>query len=75
LEAVCSEGDVLTGGGYAISDEFVGHQYRVNSSAPRESGGLAWFVRIENLDDTELVFHARALCIHVEQDPGSAEPG
>jgi hypothetical protein len=67
LTASCNEGDILTGGGYAISAEFEGRQYRVNSSAPRSDVGLDWFVRIENLDDTALVFHAKAICLHVEQ--------
>ena len=63
----CEEGDVLTGGGYAISTEFRGRAYRVNSNAPRGSEGLEWLVRIENLDSRDLVFVARAICLHVEQ--------
>jgi hypothetical protein len=67
LTASCSEGDILTGGGYAISIKFRGHDYRVNSSSPRGATGLDWFVRLENLDDTKLTFHAKAICIHIEQ--------
>ncbi len=67
LMASCDEGDILTGGGYAISAEFEGYQYRVNSNAPRSDEGLDWFVRIENLDDTALTFHAKAICLRVEQ--------
>jgi hypothetical protein len=26
---------------------------------------LDWFVRMENLDDTDLVFHTKAICLHV----------
>ena len=66
LPASCNEGDILTGGGYAVSAEFEGHQYRVNSNAPRSPLGLDWFVRMENLDDSELVFHTKAICLHVE---------
>jgi hypothetical protein len=66
LPASCNEGDLLTGGGYAVSSEFEGHQYRVNSNAPRTPLGLDWFVRMENLDDTDLVFHTKAICLHVE---------
>jgi len=67
LTASCSEGDILTGGGYAISIKFRGHEYRVNSSSPRGATGLDWFVRLENLDDTKLTLHAKAICIHIEQ--------
>jgi hypothetical protein len=62
----CQEGDILTGGGYAISTEFRGQAYRVNSNAPRGDEGLEWLVRIENLDSTDLVFYARAICLQVE---------
>ena len=65
--ASCNDGDILTGGGFAISTEFEGYQYRVNSNAPRSDVGLDWFVRIENLDDTAMTFHAKAICLHVEQ--------
>jgi hypothetical protein len=67
LTASCQEGDILTGGGYTISATFEGHRYRVNSNAPREPGGLDWFVRIENRDGTPLTFHAKAICLSVEQ--------
>ena len=67
LTASCSEGDILTGGGYAISIKFRGHQFRVNSYSPRGATGMDWFVRLENLDDTRLTFHAKAICIHIEQ--------
>jgi hypothetical protein len=63
----CNEGDILTGGGYAISERFEGRQYRVNSNAPQGDIGLEWFVRMENLDDSTLSFHAKAICLHVEQ--------
>jgi hypothetical protein len=66
LYASCNEGDILVGGGYAVSREFEGHRYRVSTSAPRLSPTTDWLVRMENLDDSELVFHARALCLHVE---------
>jgi hypothetical protein len=65
--ASCTDGDILTGGGFAISAEFEGFQYRVNSNAPRSDAGLDWFVRIENLDDTAMTFFAKAICVHVEQ--------
>ena len=65
--ASCSDGDTLTGGGFAISAEFEGYQYRVNSNAPRSDVGLDWFVRVENLDDTAMTFVAKAICLHVEQ--------
>jgi hypothetical protein len=38
----------------------------VSSNAPRTPLGLDWFIRMENLDDTELTFHAKAICLHVE---------
>ncbi|HKZ91970.1 MAG TPA: hypothetical protein VJZ50_07510, partial [Candidatus Limnocylindrales bacterium] len=66
LPASCDEGDILTGGGYAISAEFKGHQYRVNTNAPRSAVGLDWFVRMENLDNTDLLFHTKAICLHIE---------
>jgi hypothetical protein len=65
--ASCEAGDILAGGGYAISAAFEGHRYRVNSNAPREPGELDWFVRVENLDTTPLTFHAKAICLHVEK--------
>jgi hypothetical protein len=67
LIASCNDRDILTGGGFAISAEFEGYQYRVNTNAPRSDVGLDWFVRIENLDDTAMSFHAKAICLHVEQ--------
>jgi hypothetical protein len=66
LPASCTEGDIVTGGGYAISAEYEGHQFRVNSNAPRTETGQEWFVRIENLDKSDLVFHTKAVCLHVE---------
>jgi hypothetical protein len=63
----CQEGDILAGGGYAISSQFEGQAYRVNSNAPRGTEGLEWIVRIENTGNAELVFYARAICLNVEQ--------
>lgn len=65
--ASCQEGDILTGSGYAVSAEFEGRAYRVNTNAPRGPEGLDWIVRIENLDSADMVFFARAICLHVEQ--------
>ena len=63
----CQDGDILTGGGYAISADFEGQAFRVNSNGPRGAEDLEWLVRIENLERADLVFVARAICLHVEQ--------
>ena len=72
LKASCSEGDILTGGGYAISARFKGHRYRVNSNGPRGDIGSDWYVRLENLDNSEIRFVAKAICLHVEQQDSDA---
>jgi hypothetical protein len=68
--ASCDPGDILSGGGYAVSDEFQGHRYRVNTSSPRSAAATDWVVRMENLDDSPLEFHVRAVCLHVENPVG-----
>jgi len=72
LKASCNEGDILTGGGYAISKTFKGHRYRVNSNGPRGDIGSDWYVRLENLDNSEIRFVAKAICLHVEQQDSDA---
>jgi hypothetical protein len=67
--AACDLGDILVAGGHAVSSEYEGHRFRVNTSSPRSALTTEWLVRVENLDDSPLEFHARAVCLRVEDQP------
>jgi hypothetical protein len=53
-------------GGHAVSSEYDGHRFRVTTSSPRSAMATDWLVRVENVDDSPLEFHARAVCLRIE---------
>jgi hypothetical protein len=67
--ASCEPGDILVAGGHAVSSEYRGHSFRVNTSSPRSATSTEWLVRVENLDDSPIEFHARAVCLTVGTPP------
>jgi hypothetical protein len=60
------EGDILTGGGHAIGEEYEDNDFRIITSSPRIAAPTEWAVKLSNEDNAAMTFHARAICVHVE---------
>jgi hypothetical protein len=73
LTAGCREGDILTGGGHAIPEEFEDSDFRIITSSARIAVPTEWSVKISNESRSAMTFHARAICVHVEVP--TTEPG